>query len=158
MAQVYTNKSLKSIFGIALMTAALGLTACSTSTESNPDVEARQNNMKNWGDAMGVMGDMAKAPDTFDAAVFKEQAAFLAEDAANPWGHFADKAAVGNATEAVWSNADGFRAEADNFQKVTAELNAAAQTATSMDDVKPAFGQVGASCKSCHTDFKAKTD
>lgn len=32
--------------------------------------------MKSWGDAMGVMGDMVKAPDTFDAAVFKEQAAF----------------------------------------------------------------------------------
>ena len=160
MAQVHSNKSLKTIFGITLMAAALGLTACSTSTESSssPDIQARQDSMKNWGDAMGVMGDMAKAPDTFDADVVKEQAAFLAEDSSMPWSHFENQEDMGNATEAVWSNADGFRAEADNFQKVTAELSAAAQTATSMDDIKPAFSQVGASCKSCHTDFRAKDE
>lgn len=156
MAKVYTNNSLKSVFGITLMAAVLGLTACSSPT--NSDVKTRQDTMKSWGDAMGVMGDMAKAPDTFDAAVFKEQAAFLAEDSATPWSHFENQADAGNATEAVWSNADGFRAEADNFQKATAELNAAAQTATSIDDVMPAFGQVGESCKSCHTDFRAKTN
>ena len=152
MAQVSNNKSFKSIVGVTLIAAALGLTACSTSVD--PDVKARQDSMKSWGDAMGVMGDMVKAPDTFDAAVFKEQASFLAEDAANPWSHFENQEAMGNATEAVWSNADGFSAEADNFQKVTAELNAAAQSATSVEDVQPAFGEVGASCKSCHTDFK----
>ena len=156
MAQLSNNKSFKSIVGVTLIAAALGLTACSTSVD--PDVKARQDSMKSWGDAMGVMGDMVKAPDTFDAAVFKEQASFLAEDAANPWSHFENQEAMGNATEAVWSNADGFSAEADNFQKVTAELNAAAQSATSVEDVQPAFGEVGASCKSCHTDFKVKTD
>lgn len=156
MAQVSNNKSFKSIVGVTLIAAALGLTACSTPVD--PDVKARQDTMKSWGDAMGIMGDMAEAPDTFDAAVFKEQASFLAEDAANPWSHFENQEAMGNATEAVWSNADGFSAEADNFQKVTAELNAAAQSATSVEDVQPALGEVGASCKSCHTDFKVKTD
>ncbi|MBO1517186.1 c-type cytochrome [Psychrobacter celer] len=155
MAQVIKS-SLTSVFGITLMAAALGLSACSTSVD--PDVKARQDSMKSWGDAMGVMGDMAEAPDTFDAEIFKEQAAFLAEDAATPWSHFENQEAAGNATEAVWSNVDGFRAEAENFQQATAELNAAAQTATSMDDVMPAFGQVGQSCKSCHTDFKVKND
>ena len=156
MAQVSNNKSFKSIVGVTLMAAALGLTACSTPVD--PDVKARQDTMKSWGDAMGIMGDMAEAPDTFDAEVFKEQAAFLAKDSANPWSHFENQEAMGNATEAVWSNADGFSAEADNFQKVTAELNAAAQSATSVEDVQPAFGEVGASCKSCHTDFKVKKD
>ncbi|MGP5060209.1 c-type cytochrome [Psychrobacter celer] len=155
MAQVIKS-SLTSVFGITLMAAALGLSACSTSVD--PDVKARQDSMKSWGDAMGIMGDMAEAPDTFDAEIFKEQAAFLAEDAATPWSHFENQEAAGNATEAVWSNVDGFRAEAENFQQATAELNAAAQTATSMDDVMPAFGQVGQSCKSCHTDFKVKND
>ena len=157
MAQLCTTKSLKSVFGVALMAAALGMSACSGPAD-DPDIKARQDSMKSWGDAMGVMGDMVKAPDTFDAAVFKEQASFLAEDAANPWSHFENQEAMGNATEAVWSNADGFSAEADNFQKVTAELNAAAQTATSVEDVQPAFGEVGASCKSCHTEFRAKND
>ena len=156
MLSLHRKTPIKSIFGIALMSTALGLTACNTSVD--PDVKARQDSMKSWGDAMGVMGDMVKAPDTFDAAVFKEQASFLAEDAANPWSHFENQEAMGNATEAVWSNADGFSAEADNFQKVTAELNAAAQSATSVEDVQAAFGEVGASCKSCHTEFRAKND
>ncbi|WP_201533964.1 c-type cytochrome [Psychrobacter immobilis] len=156
MAQVHLHKSLKSIFGITLMATAVSLTACSNPADS--DVTARQDSMKSWGDAMGVMGDMAKAPNTFDAAVFKEQAAFLAEDASSPWSHFENQDATGNATEAVWSNADGFRAKSDNFEKATAELSAAAQTATSVDDVLPAFGQVGASCKSCHTEFRAKNN
>lgn len=157
MAQVHTNKSLKSIFGITIMAAVLGLTACSSNT-ADPDIKVRQDSMKSWGDAMGVMGDMAEAPDTFDAEVFKEQAAFLAEDAGTPWDHFANQESVGNATDAVWSNVDGFRAEADKFQQATATLNAAAQNATSIDDVMPAFGEVGASCKSCHTDFKVKAN
>ncbi|ERL55297.1 c-type cytochrome [Psychrobacter aquaticus] len=157
MAQVPTYKSLKSLFSITLMAATLGLMACS-GPAADSDIKARQDSMKSWGDAMGVMGDMAKAPDTFDAAVFKEQAAFLAEDAASPWSHFENQESMGNATEAVWSNTDGFSDEAENFQKVTAELNAAAQNATSIDDVMPAFGQVGESCKTCHTDFRAKND
>ena len=150
MAQVHT---IKSIFSITLMTAALGLTACSSPAD-DPDIKARQDSMKSWGDAMGVMGDMVKAPDTFDAAIFQEQASFLAEDAATPWSHFENQEAIGNATEAVWSNADDFSAESDNFQKVTAELNGAAQTDTKASDVQPAFGAVGASCKSCHTEFR----
>tara|TARA_B100000524_G_scaffold63783_1_gene29480 strand:+ start:399 stop:869 length:471 start_codon:yes stop_codon:yes gene_type:complete len=156
MLSLHRKTPIKSIFGIALMSAALGLTACSAPLD--PDVKARQDIMKDYGDAMGIIGDMVKAPDTFDAAVFKEQASFLAEDAANPWSHFENQEAMGNATEAVWSNADGFSAEADNFQKVTAELNAAAQSATSVEDVQAAFGEVGASCKSCHTEFRAKND
>ena len=157
MAQVHSNKSLKSIFSITLMAAALGMTACSSPAD-DPDIKARQDSMKSWSDAMGVMGDMVKSPDTFDAAVFKEQASFLAEDASSPWSHFENQESMGHATEAVWTNANGFSAESDNFQKVTAELNAAAQTATSVSDVQPAFGAVGASCKSCHTEFKAQNN
>lgn len=156
MAKVQATHSLKSILGITLMAAALGLTACSS--PADPDIKARQDSMKSWSDATGIMGDMIKAPDTFDAEVFKEQAAFLAEDADKPWSHFENQEAVGNATDAVWSNVEKFRAEADNFQKVTANLNTVAQTATTAEDVQPAFKEVGASCKSCHTDFRAKKD
>lgn len=156
MVQVSSHQSLKSIFGITLMAAVLGLTACSAPVD--PEVKARQDIMKNYGDAMKIMGDMAKQPDTFDAEVFKEQAAFLAEESKNPWSHFENPETIGNAKEAVWSNADGFSSEAENFQKVTAELNTVAQSATSIDDVKPEFGQVADSCKSCHTDFKVKKD
>lgn len=153
--------SLKPIFSSpklllpALLSVAL-LSACGQTQHS--DVSARQDIMKNWGDAMGVMGDMMKAPDTFDATVFKEQATFLADDAKNPWQHFQDKEAVGNTTDAVWSDPEGFRAQAEDFQKATAELKAAAESATSIEQVQAPFQEVGASCKSCHTDYKVKDE
>ncbi|WP_367104480.1 cytochrome c [uncultured Psychrobacter sp.] len=149
-------KSFKSMLGMTLLVTALGLSACSS--PSNPDVKARQDSMKSWSDAMGIMGDMIEAPNTFDADLFREQAAFLAKDATNPWSHFEDQEAVGNATEAVWVDVDSFRAESDNFQQVTAQLDVAAQGATGISDVQPAFKEVGASCKSCHTDFRVKKD
>ena len=147
--------SLKSAFGISLLGSALLLGACS---QPHPDVKARQDMMKNYGDAMKVMGGMVKNPDTFNAEVFKEQAAFVAEDSKNPWQHFESNEAIGNATEAVWARTDDFKMASENFQQVATQLNQVAQTATSADDVKPAFGELGKSCKSCHTDFKVKDD
>lgn len=141
---------------LPVLAATLLLGACSTS--SNPDVSARQDIMKNYGDAMGVMGDMMKNPDTFDKAKFQEQAAYLADNANSPWKHFQDKAAAGHSTDKVWSDADGFRAEAENFQQVTTDLNFVAQNANSVADVGAEFKAVGASCKSCHTDYKQKDD
>ncbi len=156
MEQVASKCSLKAIFSTAAIAAALTLSACST--PADPDVKARQDIMKNYGDAMGVMGGMAKEPSTFDAEVFKEQAAYMAGDAASPWSHFGNAESVGKSTPAVWSNPEGFRAEAENFQQVTAQLNETAQTATTIEQVLPAFGPVGDSCKSCHTDYKVKDD
>ncbi len=142
MLSLHRKTPIKSIFGIALMSAALGLTACSAPLD--PDVKARQDIMKDYGDAMGIIGDMVKAPDTFDAELLKDQTSFLAEASQNPWAHFENQEAIGNATEAVWSDNASFVAESEKFQQVTAELNN--------------FKEVGASCKSCHTDFKVKTD
>lgn len=156
MAQVSNNKSFKSIFSITLMAAALGITACSSPATTDADIKTRQNTMKGWSDATGIMDDMIKAPNTFDAAAFKAQAAFLAKDSASPWSHFENKDSMGNASEAVWSNTEGFAAEAEKFQQATAALNNVAQSATQVSDVQPAFADVGASCKSCHTDFKVK--
>ncbi|GAA0308268.1 c-type cytochrome [Psychrobacter aestuarii] len=145
----------KSAVTMALISAAVGLSACSQS--ASPDIKAREDIMKSWGDAMGVMGDMVKAPDTFDAAVFKEQAAFLADSADSPWTHFQDESAKGGAMDSVWSDADGFSSEADKFKQATDALNQAAQGASSVEDVQPAFAEVGASCKSCHTEYRAES-
>lgn len=147
---------IKSLFLTAALPLTLTLAACSGG--SNPDVSARQDVMKDWKDAMGVMGGMAEAPDTFDLAKFQENAQFLAESANKPWAHFNDQNELGGATEAVWINADEFKAEAENFQQVTAELNAAAQSATTLDEILPALKPVGDGCQSCHEDFKKPND
>jgi len=156
MTQVHAKKSIKSILGITIMAATLGLAACSSPT--HPDVKARQDIMKNYGDSMKVMGGMVKEPNTFDASVFQEQAAFLAEESKNPWSHFVDAEAVGNAKEEVWSNNADFIARSEDFQQASAELNMAASTATKASDIEAAFGAVGKSCKSCHDDYQVEKD
>lgn len=150
------NRSLSAILSLTLLSSALGLSACSTPAADNDDIKARQDIMKSYSDAMDIIGDMVKAPNTFDAEQLKSQTAFLAEASQQPWVHFGNKDAVGNATEAVWTSVNDFKAETEKFQQVTAQLNTVAQTATSVDDFKPAFGAVGASCKSCHMEFKVK--
>lgn len=141
------------LFASIILPVGLLVSACSSTSES-AGVKERQDMMANWGDAMKVMGSMMKEPDTFDAAKFQEEAAFLANDAANPWAHFADENSKGGATDAVWTDAAGFKAEADKYQQATAELNTVAQNANSAADVEAAFKEVGASCKSCHTTYK----
>ena len=47
MLSLHRKTPIKSIFGIALMSAALGLTACSAPLD--PDVKARQDIMKDYG-------------------------------------------------------------------------------------------------------------
>lgn len=129
------------------------LSACNSTTK-NTEVKDRQDIMSNWGDAMQVMGGMVKNPDTFDAAKFKEEASFLASDANKPWAHFQNQADKGGTTEAVWTDAAGFKAEADKLEQAATALNTAAQNASSSADVQAAFKNVGASCKSCHTTYK----
>jgi cytochrome c556 len=149
-------KSLKPMLAVAVLSATLGMTACSTSVD--PDVQARQDIMKNYGDAMGIMGSMLKEPNTFDAAILQDQTSYLAEASKEPWVHFGDPEAVGNATAAVWTDNETFIARSEEFQQASAQLNTVAQTATSTSDYQAAFSDVGASCKSCHTDFQVKTD
>jgi len=52
MLSLHRKTPIKSIFGIALMSTALGLTACSAPLD--PDVKARQDIMKDYGDAAGI--------------------------------------------------------------------------------------------------------
>lgn len=156
MLSRHSYKLSKPILGVTLMSAVLGLSACSS--PADPDIQARQDIMKNYSDAMGIIGGMVKAPDTFDAALLQEQTSYLAEASKEPWVHFGNQDSMGNATEAVWTDNATFVAESEKFQQVTAQLNTVAQTATAVSDFQPAFGDVGASCKSCHTDFQVKTD
>ncbi len=156
MSKLYVSKSFNALFGITLVSAAISLSACSG--PSHPDVKARQDIMKSYGDAMGIMGDMVKAPDTFDAATLQEQASYLAKASKDPWIHFEDQEAVGNAKEAVWTDAADFKLKAENFQLASAELNKVAQTAANVDDFKPAFADVSKSCKSCHTEYQVDDD
>lgn len=164
-----TLASLKTLATSALLASTFALIACGGSVNNktasdneaaadniNP-VDARQATMHDLNDAMGVMGNMIKNPDKFDANTFKKEAAFLAETSEKSWEHFDDQSAgAGGSTEAVWSDKEGFATQIEMFKAVSAGLNDIAQNAKSVDDVKTAFAGVGAGCQSCHTIYKAE--
>lgn len=128
-------------------------TAVANTANMTPDQhkDAREDIMKSWGKASKAMGGMVKNPSTFNAGTFKAEADKLNQD---PWGHFGAGTEGGESKPTVWSDSATFQQEIDKFKKASSALITAAGTATSVDGVKAQFGDVGASCKSCHDKFK----
>lgn len=94
---------------------------------------------------------MVKDPSKFDAAQVKAAAEKLNQ---NPWVHYPETAKGGEAKDEIWRDAAGFQQQIDKFKTAASALNAAAATATSVDGIKTQFGDLGASCKSCHEKYK----
>ena len=142
---------------LALITAAtLTLGACSSKTATTEDVKARQDIMQDWRASSDIMKGMLEKPDTFDAATFKEQADLIANSTSDAWTHFGNEANKGGSQDTVWTDAEDFKAQAEQFNVAASELSAAAASATSVEDVQAAFGKVGESCGSCHKAYKQK--
>lgn len=148
---------------LAVALTALALTACggekpadnqAATPAASDSVKARQDLMQDWRAANDILKGMSDNPASFDAAVAKEQAQFLADSSTKMWEHFADANQKGKSQDAVWADAAGFKAAADKFNAAAAALNTAAQTATQITDLEAAMGQVGESCGSCHKVFK----
>ena len=115
--------------------------------------KARVKMMKAWGGSLKTLGGMLKNPSTFNADTVKAETAKLNTD---PWVHFAPGTKADRAMSVIWDKPDQFQAEVNKYKTAVTSLNAAAQTATSVDSIKAPFGEVGASCKSCHTAFRAE--
>lgn len=113
--------------------------------------DAREKIMKDWKKANQTMGGMVKNPSSFNVGTFKDAAAKLNQDA---WAHFPAEAKGGDAKDSIWTDTAGFQQEVDKYKKAVTALNTATATATNVDAVKAQFGDVGASCKSCHEKFK----
>ena len=140
----------------ATATANVG-TATATATAVDPNMtpeqhkKAREKIMKEFKHTNQTIGAMVKNPNKFDAAVVKAEAAKLNQDV---WVHYPETAKGGDAKDEIWTDKAGFQQQIDKFKTAASALNAAAATATSVDGIKTQFGDVGASCKSCHDKFK----
>ena len=128
----------------ATATATVSTTTTST-TAVDPNMtpedhkKARERIMKEWKKTSQTIGAMVKDPSKFDQ---------------NPWVHYRETAKGGEAKDEIWRDAAGFQQQIDKFKTAASALNAAAATATSVDGIKTQFGDLGASCKSCHDKYK----
>lgn len=125
-------------------------------------VKYRQGAFRMIGWHIGPMGAMAKGKMDFDAGVFASNAAAIAEIAKYPMNGFIDGSSSDvletRAKPEIWSDAEDFAEKMDALQTASAELASVAANASSMDDVKDAFGELGQACKGCHDDYRHKKE
>ncbi|MGO3859529.1 MAG: c-type cytochrome [Neisseriaceae bacterium] len=141
------------------VTAALTLlAACGQSTppaEKGPNSEARSTAFKSMMPNFSTMGKMVKGDVDYDVEAFKQAAAGFTTESQVPFQHFESdgEGKDGDALPNVWTDAAGFKQAEDNFHNAVATLNDTAQTGD-LDQIKVAYGNVGATCKACHDSFR----
>ena len=141
----------------AVLTAGI-LTACGgcagAGSAKGPISEERTTAFKTMMPEYSSMGKMVKGDETYNVDQFKAAAATFSENARKPFDHFAsDPQGNGDSLPSVWEKPAEFNAERDKFLAAVDDLNAKAQ-AGNLEEIKVAYGNVGASCKSCHDAFR----
>ncbi len=142
---------------LAMITAAtVALTACASNSSKEPEaVKARQDMMHDWKAAGEAMKGMMEKPESFDAKTFQERANAIANSTDQMWAHFEGEANKGGKSkDEIWKNAAEWTEEKAEFDEKAKALAAAAQTATTSEDVKAQFGAMMETCGTCHKEFR----
>lgn len=155
MRKILTTASAAAILSTAFVAYAAG-------GPHDKAIKARQAMFQTYAFNLGILGAMAKGKMDYDAALAAESAANL--DAAANFGQSAywpagsDNASPGNAKTralpALWENMASVGEKSQVLRDATA--NMALEAGEGLDALRGAIGDVGASCKGCHDDFRAK--
>lgn len=148
---------MKKIFVVGMVSAVLMGSTLALATDVEEAIEYRQgvfNTMK-W--HFGPMAGMVKGKIDFDAAEFSRRAELVAVLAKMPNEGFIAGSDLGetDAKSEIWESKDKFDAGMDALAKNAAALADAAKSGD-MNIIKPAFGELGKTCKGCHDDFREK--
>lgn len=147
---------MKSISLALIAVASLGMAACTgAAVEKGPNSEARTAAFKKMMPDFTSMGKMVKDEEPYEVEKFKTAAASFAELSKEPFKHFTSdgEGKDGDALPNTWTDTEKFKAEEEKFHAAVAVLNEKAQ-AGNLADIKVAYGDTGASCKSCHDTFR----
>lgn len=147
---------------LIISTVALGFTLTATAlAKSSPEedaIEYRQGAFKMIGHHFGAMAGMMKGKMEFDAETFKQNAEAVATLSQFAGNGFVDGSYEGKtrAKKDIADNMDDFKKKLETFQVEAANLAKAAEGASDLEGLKPAFGAVGQSCKACHKAYRGK--
>lgn len=144
--------------GLVALSLVLTATAVAKSSPEEKAIEYRQSAFKMIGYHFGAMAGMMKGKVEFDAEVFKKNAEAVAALSQLPGNGFVEGSYDGKtrAKKKVAENMDDFNKKLETFQVEAANLVKAAEGASDLEGLKPAFGAVGQSCKACHKAYRNK--
>ena len=119
----------------------------------NPAVKARMDGMSAIAESLKTLGMMARGATAFDAEAARGAASAIATHASALPGLFEanETDPMSEARPAIWTNFDDFSAKASELESIAAGLSASISTP---EDLGPAMGSLGASCKSCHSIYR----
>ena len=138
----------------ALVLAACGGGSAPAASDKGQISENRTTAFKAMMPDFSSMGKMVKGEETYDVEKFKTHAAAFAANAKKPFEFFQNAPqGNGDALPNIWEKPPEYQAEQDKFLAAVANLNAKAQTGN-LEEIKVAYGEVGASCKSCHDTYR----
>ena len=150
---------MKKIFAIGLAATVLMGSNIAVADKVEDAIEYRQGVFKTIKWNFGPMVGMIKGKIDFDAADFSRRADLVAVLATMPGEGFIDGSDMGEtgAKSEIWENKAEFDKGMDALAK-NAEALAVAAKSGDMSVIKPAFGQLGKTCKGCHDDFRKLLD
>ncbi len=116
----------------------------------------RMEAMKEISESMKVLAAMVKGEKPFDADMVHGSAVIMANHAKH-MPHMFPEGSLDKPTEAlpvIWARWDDFTGIAKKMETDALALAETGKTASSAQDIMPALGEVGKSCKACHQDFR----
>ncbi|NVO24366.1 c-type cytochrome [Donghicola mangrovi] len=138
---------------VTLTLIAMGTAALSHGGVQDKNVMARMEVMKTIGSQMKLIGKMAKGETAFDAAAVNAALTEIAAQAALVPDSFETPATdpKSEALPLIWEQFDDFTKLAGDLESTAANLAGTVQTDA---DLGPVMGQMGATCKACHSTYR----
>jgi cytochrome c556 len=144
------------IVSVALAAATVSLSAQAQFAKPEDAIKYRKNALFVMGQHFGRVSAMATGRAPFDAKVAQENAEVAEVLGKLPWSAFGAGTDKGDtrAKAEIWSEPAKFKEAADRLTADLAKLSAATRTGN-LDNIKAAVSATGASCKSCHDNFRS---
>jgi cytochrome c556 len=147
------------VISLGVLAATLSIATTAVALDAAAVEKARSDYMHSLGKPAKAMRDELQKASP-DIAALKAYAADIAKVAPDLPAHFPagsgpDSGVKTEAKANIWTDAAGFKKDADGLASAATALNAAAQGGN-IDAVKAAFGNLGQTCKTCHTTYKTE--
>jgi cytochrome c556 len=119
-------------------------------------VKQRMDKMSDVASQMKAIARMLNGQHDFEPSVLEASAKRIAEHAAGFEALFpvGSGSRPSEARPRMWTRWDDFRDQFGRMEKRAASLADQVAAASEPSDLKPSFGRLGETCKSCHQDFR----